>query len=64
MAYKRREPKHNWRSFLTAEERQEIETADRAKKDWERRWRKLSVNRARIMNRAIQRSRSATEGKE
>lgn len=32
--------------------------------EWEKRWRKMSANRARIMNRAVQRAKYATTGTE
>lgn len=53
--YKKRKPKWDWRSFLTADERAVLAQADRAKREW------LGLNkeRAGITNRAIQRAKYA-----
>ncbi|WLA80314.1 hypothetical protein [Bradyrhizobium elkanii] len=51
--YKKREPRWNWRAFLTAEERAILATADRAKAEWLN----LNKERASITNRAIQRAK-------
>ena len=55
MTYKRREPKWDWRSFLTVEEKAILQTADEAKAVWL----KLNKERAGITNRAIQRAKYA-----
>ena len=55
MTYKKREPKWNWRSFLTEEEKAILLAADKAKAAWL----KLNKERAGITNRAIQRAKYA-----
>lgn len=50
-----RKPKWAWRDYLTDEEREALDAADRAKRAWE----KLNAERAKITNRAIQRARLA-----
>ena len=55
--YKKRKPKWDWRSFLTADERAVLAAADKAKKSWL----KLNKERAGITNRAIQRAKYAAK---
>ena len=55
MAWKPKQPKWDWRKFLTVEEKQELEVADRARATWLA----LNKNRAGIQNRAIQRAKYA-----
>lgn len=54
-AWKKREAKWPWRSFLTAEEKEILDRADAAKAEW------INLNRERagITNRAIQRAKYA-----
>lgn len=51
-----KEAKH-WRTYLTADEKALIKAAERAKATW----RVLSAERAKIVNRAIQRARYAAK---
>lgn len=51
--YKPREPKWDWRAFLTEEEQAILTKADAAKAEWLR----LNKERAAITNRAIQRAK-------
>ena len=53
MTYRKREPKWDWRSYLTADERAVIKAADAAKATWL----KVNRDRAAITNRAIQRAK-------
>lgn len=55
MAWKPKQPKWDWRKFLTAEEKAALDKADKAKEAW------LALNhdRASIQNRAIQRAKHA-----
>jgi hypothetical protein len=55
MAWKPKQPKWNWREFLTDEERQILRSVDAAKAEWM----KLNRSRAGITNRAIQRARAS-----
>lgn len=55
--YKKRKPKWDWRSFLTADEKAVLAAADKAKKSWL----KLNKERASITNRAIQRAKYAAK---
>lgn len=55
MAWKPKASKWDWRKFLTVEERQELETADKARSAWLA----LNKNRAGIQNRAIHRAKHA-----
>jgi hypothetical protein len=54
--YEKREPKWNWRDYLTAEELAILAAADKAKAVWL----KLNKERAGITNRAIQRAKYAS----
>jgi hypothetical protein len=51
--YKPREPKWDWRGYLTPEEKAVLDAADAAKQEWQR----LNKERASITNRAIQRAK-------
>jgi cell division protein FtsL len=53
MTWQPRQPKWDWRRFLTSEEAKVLREADAAKE----RWRKLNAERATITNRAIQRAK-------
>lgn len=55
MAYDLSPPKWPWRDYLTDEEAAKLAAADAAKAEWER----LNVERAAIVNRAIQRAKYA-----
>jgi hypothetical protein len=55
MTWKPREPKWNWRAFLTADEKEVLKRADAAKAAWQR----LNRERAGITNRAIHRAKYA-----
>lgn len=54
MTFVRRKPKWNWRNFLTQDEKDALEKADRAKAEWLA----LNTSRAGIINRAIQRAKA------
>ncbi|PWB94633.1 hypothetical protein C5689_06105 [Methylosinus sporium] len=56
-AFEKRPPKHPWRDYLTAEERDVLKAADAARDEWAR----LNAARATITNRAIQRAKYAAE---
>lgn len=53
--YEKREPKWNWRAYLTREELVVLAASDKAKAAWL----KLNKERAGITNRAIQRAKYA-----
>ncbi|MCA1457122.1 hypothetical protein I6F35_28605 [Bradyrhizobium sp. BRP22] len=53
--YNKPQPKWDWRSYLTEEERETIEKADAAKREWQ----KLNNSRAGIINRTTQRAKAA-----
>ena len=57
MAFSPREPKWDWRSFLTSDEQATLQAADEAKEAWL----KLNAQRASITNRAIQRAKYAAQ---
>ncbi|MCA6108174.1 hypothetical protein [Bradyrhizobium cenepequi] len=55
--YVKKEPKWDWRKFLTEEEVAAIAEADAAKV----RWQELNKERSRITNRALQRAKYAEQ---
>jgi hypothetical protein len=57
--YERREPKWDWRQFLTVDEKAILDAADKARATWQ----KLNRQRAGITNRAIQRAKYAARTK-
>lgn len=57
MSWKPKQPKWDWRKFLTADEKVALERADKAKAVW----RAANHDRATIQNRAIQRAKYAAQ---
>jgi hypothetical protein len=51
--YQKRQPKWDWRAWLTTEELDQLARADAAKAEWQR----LNADRAKIINRAIHRAK-------
>lgn len=58
MAFKKREPRHDWRSKLTAEERELVKVIEREQRAAKKAATAAAAKLAPIRNRAIQRCRA------